>query len=193
MNPEANEVLAQFKQQQQESQVETTTVEVNAEVNQPKAATKESDTLSVKKEEKTGIFEIPKRAFNWVKDNVYTPAKDFIVGGYYKVKGHAINRYETEKALYKELGFTRYVLDRMAKLGLGLMKIGAVATLAWYLQSYVMATFQISLFSPAVMGIILVAALAMIIIKSVLTQKDSGAPFSAKATGSHIVEDLLAA
>lgn len=179
--------------------VQATKVEINPEATKAKDAgtnkvSTESDTKTKEEAgEKTGVFDLILSAPKWVYNKAILPAYNFVKGTVIKIKDKAIEFYESERALMKELGMGQYLLDRGGKLGIGLLKVGATVTFAYFLSVYAMSNFGIALFAPQTLLIIGVAALLMIIAKSVLSQRESGAPVSASQIGSHIVEAVMAA
>jgi hypothetical protein len=205
MNKAQKQKLQDLKNKQQEKTMsaqsnnkpDVETVIVNPDAQKAKTIgpeeTSDPKNVDAKKEEKTGVFELILSGPKYIYDKVIVPAYDFVKGSVLKLRDKIVERYAAELALWVELGPSKYLLDRGAKMALGLLKMGAVVTAAYFLSMYTMSTFGIALFAPTTLLIVASIALVMIIAKSVMDQKDSGAKFSAQVTGSHIVESIMAA
>jgi hypothetical protein len=176
--------------------VETTVqkVEVPAEALKPKSIDSEPAADAPKPvEKKRGVIDLVMVGPKFVYDKGIVPVYMFMKGIALKIWQKGFDMWEREKALFNELGAMKYILDRTGKLGLKALKIAATVTLAYFLSEAAMTYGGFNLFSPVSLGIIAFIALACIIAKSIMAQKDSGAKVEAGVTGSHVMEAVLAA
>lgn len=167
-----------------------TTITVNPEATETKQ--QEGQPVEVKPEEKKTILDLVMSPFKFAWDKVLVPAYEFVKGGVLKAWNFMVSMYEREVEMFKQLGTTQYFLDRTSKALIGILKLAAAVTVAYYLAVFAQAYLNINLFAPATLLIIGAVALVMIIGKSYLTQKDAGTKFSVEQAGSHIMEAIAA-
>lgn len=181
--------------------IDTKAQAAQAAANEPKSTPTarvggESNTPSDKKKDDKKdnqfidvITYIPRKVWNDGIIPVWNLGKGMTLKAWDKTKA----TFENEKAYASSQGPAKYLLDRIATLGLKVLKLAAVFTLATFLAKLAMSSFGIALFSPAVMITVAIVALLCMVIRSYMIQKETSTEVSAKTFGNHIVEQMCAA
>jgi hypothetical protein len=147
------------------------------------------------KEEKGGIINlvtsIPKAIWN----KGLVPAYEFCKGTVTRAWGWCVDNYNAEVALYREMGPSKYFLDRGSKVLIKALKVVAIVTVAGLINTLLVNMTGISLFDPMTLAFVAVSALVLLLAKSYKDQKsmDDKASFSFKQAGAHIIESATAA
>lgn len=160
-----------------------------------KKGTRKVTAQSVKEEttqekEETVIVTIKNVAMNTYEGVLKTANSTYnlVKGVALKITDKAEEAYVYEQSLIKALGLQRYLLERLSKAAIFAAKFGAVATLAYYVQGFIIATIGLNPFSLAAIGAMLLIGIIAVAIESVISQKEAGLEVSAETIGSHIIE-----
>lgn len=171
---------------------------VNPEAQETKAQTEGSATPGKpedKKKEEGGVINLVMSVPKAIWNKGIVPAYEFCKGIATRAWGSVVNFYNAEVALYKELGASKYFLDRGSKLMIKVLKIAAVVTVAGLINTLLVNMTGVSLFDPMTLGFIALGAIALLLVKSYKDQKamDDKKSFSFTQAGSHIIEAAIAA
>lgn len=142
---------------------------------------------------KDGIIDlamgIPKAIWN----KGVLPFYEFTKGIATRIWGWCTSNYKAEVQLYKDLGPSKYFLDRGSKVLIKVLKVVAIVTVAGLVNTLLVNMTGISLFDPMTLAFVAVAALILLGAKSYKTQKETSDKFSFAAMGNHMVEGIAAA
>jgi len=146
-----------------------------------------------KKEEKQGtMLDVAMAPFKFAWEKVLVPTYEFVKGIVLKGWQKIVDAYNHEVDLFKQLGITKYLMDRVSKAALGILKLAGAVTIAYVISVLAQTYLGINIFSGTSLLVAGGLFLILVIGKSYLTQKASGKEFSIGATGAHIMEAVAA-
>lgn len=201
MSEQANQPESQPEQKPEQTNSEPLSNPIPEGMDQTKAQgdanrTEQSSSSETPKDEekkKEGIIDlvmgIPKAIWN----KGVLPFYEFTKGIATRIWGWCTSNYKAEVQLYKDLGPSKYFLDRGSKVLIKVLKVVAIVTVAGLINTLLVNMTGISLFDPMTLAFVAVGALLLMVAKSYKTQKETSDKFSFAAMGNHMVESVTAA
>lgn len=161
------------------------------EASQPKPTepTKPAD----KPAEPRGVVDIVTDIPSMVWNKVLKPSFEFTKNMVTRAWKATVDFYDAEVAAFKEMGAGNYLVHRATGLGIKLFKVLMVATVVSIIANLIFSVTGINIFDPFTLLIIAAVTLIGLVGSSYLAQKKAGQEFSLGATGTHMVDQLLAA
>lgn len=192
-----SEQASQPESQPEQTKSESTANPIPEGMDQTKAdanrTTEPKSDKPAEEKKKDGIIDlvmgIPKAIWN----KGVLPFYEFTKGIVTRIWGWCTSNYKAEVQLYKDLGPSKYLLDRGSKVMIKVLKVVAIVTVAGLINTLLVNMTGISLFDPMTLAFVAIAALILLGAKSYKTQKETSDKFSFAAMGNHMVEGIAAA
>jgi hypothetical protein len=197
MSEQASQPESQPEQKPEQTNSESTANPIPEGMDKTKAdanrTTEPKSDKPAEEKKKDGIIDlvmgIPKAIWN----KGVLPFYEFTKGIVTRIWGWCTSNYKAEVQLYKDLGPSKYLLDRGSKVLIKVLKVVAIVTVAGLINTLLVNMTGISLFDPMTLAFVAIAALILLGAKSYKTQKETSDKFSFAAMGNHMVEGIAAA
>lgn len=162
--------------------------QINPEAQGTKPQSEEAKTEELKQDIK-GVFSITMHKIKVTVVGGLTFAKESVLTAW----NAALQYYEGIKKNIAEKGVVKWFTDGFRKNAYGFLKISLKVTAFVLVHNLIVNATGFSIINPYFLLSILVIAIGLSVYSSIKAQKDLTGSVSAKATGSQLVEEMIAA